>query len=144
MPRDTRMKSSSPCRRRAVRRSAARASNSPAAREALLHPPANVGGATRCPPEQAADRRTPPSARAPFGVRERQIGNKNEPQRLGGEHEDEIDAVRAEEPVGLRRPAELLREQCARTGCGKRQDDLREAGQQPAAKGARSPAGASL
>ena len=62
-----------------------------------------------------------------LGGRAREVGDDDHPEGLRGEHEDEVDAVGAEEAVGLGGPPELLREQRARPRRRDREHDLREA-----------------
>ena len=68
--------------------------------------------------------------------RPRQVRHDDHPERLRREDEDDVDRVRAEEAVGLRRAAELVREQRSCAGRGDRDDDLGEPGEEAAADGA--------
>jgi hypothetical protein len=71
------------------------------------------------------------SAEASGRGRAGQVRYDDHPERLGGEHEHEIDAVGGEEAVGLGRAPELLCEQRARSRRRYCEHDLREAVRAP-------------
>ena len=66
-----------------------------------------------------------------------EIGNDDEPESLGREHEQEVDAVGGEKAVGLGGATELVREKRACAGRGERDHDLREPRQRAAPQRAR-------
>jgi len=56
----------------------------------------------------------------------RQVRHDDHAEGLCREHQHEVDAVRREKAVGLRRAAEFVRQQGARAGRRECEDDLRE------------------
>ena len=73
----------------------------------------------------------------PLRGRAREIRDDDHPEGLRGEDEDEVHAVRAEEPVSLSVPAELVGEERTRARRCERDHDLREPGESAAAECAR-------
>ena len=60
-------------------------------------------------------------AEPPFRLRASQVWNDDHPERLGAEHQDEVDAVGRHEPVRPDVATELVSEECAGDGGGETQ-----------------------